>query len=592
MCSYKASDSLPQWDLTDLYQSIDDPSIEKDIAIIHDRVASFKKEYKGTLKSASGDALCDAIVTFEHISEAMGRVATFTHLTMALNSTDAKIGAFYQNINDKVTSVSSHLLFFSLEVNAISDALMRQKIESSDRLRGYEWWLRHLRARRKYQLPHKVEAVFCEKDITGSTSWQRLFDQTMAGLVFIVDGKTLNESEILHLMSDKDATTRENAIKEMGRVLRQNISTFSLITNTLAKDKEISDRFRGFKTPVSSRNLENLVEDDIVVCLVRAVKERYADISHRYYRLKAKWMSKGALRLWDRNAPLPQKKKIIDYRQAKATVLGAYQEFSPRLGAIAEKFFVNDWIDAGVKKGKRSGAFSHPSVPSSHPYILLNYQGNPRDVMTLAHEIGHGCHQILAASKGHFGAQTPLTLAETASIFGEMLVFEKLLKEEGDKDRRRLLLAEKVEDMINTIVRQIAFFEFEYLVHSTRKDREVSAIEMGEMWLQVTKDSLGDGFIYEDFYKDFWSYIPHFIHSPFYVYAYAFGCCLVNTIYAVYRSGRIKDFPDIYLDILSSGGTKSHRELLKPLGLNVGDAKFWHQGLDVVSSFIDSLERM
>ena len=456
----------------------------------------------------------------------------------------------------------------------------------------YRPWLEDLRKEKPYQLEDRIEQLFHEKAVSGRGAWNRLFSETMTALRFDVEGKKLSIEPTLNRLLDQDETKRRKAAEALARAFKDNVRLFTLITNTLAKDKEISDRWRGFADVADSRHLANRVEREVVDALVAAVREAYPRLSHRYYALKAKWLGKKRLAYWDRNAPLPEEpKQSIGWPQAQATVLKAYGDFSPRMAAVADEFFAKNWIDAPVREGKSPGAFSHPTVPSAHPYILLNYQGKPRDVMTLAHELGHGVHQVLANAQGPLMAPTPLTLAETASVFGEMLTFRALLDSAPSKRERKALLASKVEDMINTVVRQIAFYSFERKVHTERRQGELTAERLGEIWLEVQGESLGPAIDLKTGYENFWVYIPHFIHSPFYVYAYAFGDCLVNSLYAVYEKAD-KGFADRYLDMLAAGGTKHHKELLAPFGLDASDPQFWSMGLKVVEGLIDELEAM
>jgi oligoendopeptidase F len=420
----------------------------------------------------------------------------------------------------------------------------------------------------------------------------RLFDETMAALRFTVDGRQLTSAEALHLMSGKDAAARKAAAKAFGQGLGDNVRLFALITNTLVKEKEIDDRWRHYPTPTSFRNLSNQVEDEVVEALASAVRQSYGRLTHRYYRLKAGWFGVEALDYWDRNAPLPEDEdRRIAWPQATDIVLGAYRAFSPRLAEIGSRFFQRRWIDAPARPGKSPGAFAHPTVPSAHPYLLLNFMGKTRDVMTLAHELGHGVHQVLAGKRGLFLAETPLTLAETASVFGEMLTFRALLAAESEPRRRRTMLASKVEDVLNTVVRQIAFFEFERTVHQERRSGELPAERLGEIWMDIQRQSLGPALRFDAEYQYYWSYIPHFVHTPFYVYAYAFGDCLVNALYDVYQSGA-PGFEDKYIAMLEAGGTLRHKELLEPFGLDASEPAFWTRGLDVVSGFIDDLEAL
>jgi oligoendopeptidase F len=456
----------------------------------------------------------------------------------------------------------------------------------------YRPWLEDLRKEKPYQLEDKLEQLFHEKAVTARGAWDRLFNETMTSLRFEVGGEKLSLEPTLNRLLDQDETKRREAAEALARVFKDNVRLFTLITNTLAKDKEISDRWRGFVDVADSRNLANRVEKEVVDALVAAVREAYPRISHRYYAMKARWLGRKTLAHWDRNAPLPEEpKQVIGWDDAQKTVLTAYGDFSPRMAEIAGQFFAHGWIDAPVREGKSPGAFSHPTVPSVHPYILLNYQGKPRDVMTLAHELGHGVHQVLANVQGPLMAPTPLTLAETASVFGEMLTFRKLLDQAPSPRERKALLAAKVEDMINTVVRQIAFYSFERKVHTERREGELTSERLGEIWLDVQRESLGPAIGLKPGYETFWCYIPHFIHAPFYVYAYAFGDCLVNSLYAVYEKAD-RGFAERYLDMLAAGGTKHHKELLKPFGLDASDPNFWSMGLKVIEGLIDELDAM
>ncbi|MEQ8287250.1 M3 family oligoendopeptidase [Thalassospira sp.] len=584
--------NLPTWDLTDLYNDPKDPTIRRDLDDAKARSQAFQKNYQGKLNDLSGDELAAAIVEYEAISEICGKIGSFAQLLYAGDSSDAAIGQFYQSVQEEMTSISSLSLFFGLEINRIEDASLDAKYAESGELRRYRPWLDENRAFRPHQLSDEVEQVLHERRVAGSAAWVRLFDQTMAELRFPIDGKDLTMSDAANMLSSNKVEDRKKAAKSIGDVLGKNIKLLAHVTNTLAKDKEIDDRLRKFATPVSSRNLSNQVEDEVVEALNTAVQNSHADLSHRYYRLKAKWFGVDQLDYWDRNAPLPDDDdRQIDWDTARSTVLKAYGEFSPELADVGQKFFDNPWIDVPPRAGKSSGAFAHPTVPSAHPYLLLNYHGKTRDVMTLAHELGHGVHQVLAGEQGYFLSDTPLTLAETASVFGEMLTFQSMLRSESDPKMKRIMLAGKVEDMLNTVVRQIAFFEFEKRVHDKRREGELTVDEICDIWIAVQHESLGDAIRYEDEYKYYWSYIPHFIHSPFYVYAYAFGDCLVNSLYDVYQ-GAEDGFQQKYLDMLKAGGTKRHQELLAPFGLDASDPAFWQRGLNMIKGMIDELEEL
>ena len=586
-----SAEALPEWDLSDLFPGRDSGELKAALAKAKSDAAAFEQRYKGKLAALDGAGLGGAIAAYEAIDEVLGRVMSFASLLYAGDMGDPKIGRFYQSMQEDVTAISTDLLFFTLELNRVEENTLEAKLASPE-LARYQPWLRDIRAFRPHQLEDAQEKLLHEKHITGRSAWTRLFDETMAALRFDMDGQSLTSAEVLNLLSDQDGKVRKAAAKCLARVLNENLRIFTQITNVLAKDKEIEDKWRAFPRPVSSRNLSNFVEDEVVDALASSVVEAYPTLSHRYYKLKAGWFGVDQLDYWDRNAPLPDDDdRLIGWDQARDTVLDAYGRFSPDLAEVGRRFFDNSWIDAPVRPGKAPGAFAHPTVPTAHPYLLVNYQGKTRDVMTLAHELGHGVHQVLAAKQGHLMADTPLTLAETASVFGEMLTFRKLLAEAGEVRQRRAMLASKVEDMLNTVVRQVAFYEFEVRVHDQRRKGELLAQDLGDIWMAVQKESLGPAIRFDDDYRVYWTYIPHFIHSPFYVYAYAFGDCLVNSLYAVYQDAD-EGFAAKYLEMLRAGGTLRHKELLAPFGLDASDPTFWKRGLGVIAGFIDDLEKM
>ena len=582
---------LPSWDLRDLYPAPDSPALEEDLSTCAKASAAFQKRYEGKLADLDGAGLAEAISGYEALQETLGRVMSYAQLVYSGDMTDPEIARFYQGMQERTTEISSDTLFFSLELNRIDEGDLSTKLKSPG-LSNFEPWLRDLRAFRPYQLSDELERFQHEKNVTGRAAWTRLFDETMASLRFPLNGEELSSAEILNRMTDRNPKIRKAAAETLGKVLGDNQRIFALVTNTLAKDKATEDGWRQFSRPVSSRNLANFVEDEVVDALVKAVTGAYPHLSHRYYRLKARWFGGETLDYWDRNAPLPEDDdQVIPWDEARRTVLEAYKAFSPDLAEVGATFFEKSWIDAPVRPGKSPGAFAHPTVPSAHPYLLLNYQGRTRDVMTLAHELGHGCHQVLAGGQGYLMADTPLTLAETASVFGEMLTFQSLLARETTPKRRKVMLASKVEDMLNTVVRQIAMHCFETRLHDERAQGELLPERICEIWMETQRESLGPALVFGEEYQNYWSYVPHFIHVPFYVYAYAFGDCLVNSLYAVYQSAN-EGFAEKYLDMLRAGGSKRHKELLAPFGLNATDPQFWSQGLELVGSFIDELESM
>jgi oligoendopeptidase F len=587
---------LPEWNLADLYSGIDAPEVARDLSKMDADCIAFETDYKGklaefTARDDGGSWLAEAVKRYEAIDDLAGRLGSYAGLVHAGDSVDAAISKFYGDVSERLTAASTHLLFFGLELNRVDDDVIERAMQAPE-LGHYRPWIEDLRKDKPYQLEDRVEQLFHEKSQSGYAAWNRLFDQTISALRFKVGGKELAIEPTLNFMQDRSGEKRKAAANALAKTFKDNERTFALITNTLAKDKEISDRWRGFKDVADSRHLNNRVEREVVDALVGSVRAAYPKLSHRYYRLKAGWFKKKKLPYWDRNAPLPfAATGSIAWPEARNMVLTAYRGFSPKMADIAERFFTDRWIDAPVRPGKAPGAFSHPTTPSAHPYVLMNYQGKPRDVMTLAHELGHGVHQVLAARNGALMAPTPLTLAETASVFGEMLTFKRLLSQTKNAKQRQALLAGKVEDMINTVVRQIAFYTFERAVHTERKNGELTAQRIGEIWLSVQGESLGPAIEIKAGYENFWMYIPHFIHSPFYVYAYAFGDCLVNSLYAVYENAS-DGFAERYLDMLAAGGTKHYSELLRPFGLDAKDPRFWDGGLSVIGGMIDELETM
>ncbi|MEN3931178.1 M3 family oligoendopeptidase [Microvirga sp. W0021] len=587
---------LPEWNLTDLYPGMDSAELTADVERIASECELFAKDVKGTLSSIvqGNDAaknLYSIIKRYEAIDDLMGRIMSFASLVYAGDTTDAKRAKFYGDMQEKMTKASTNLLFFTLELNRIDDGLIDKALQHEP-LSYYRPWIEDLRKDKPYQLDDKLEELFLDKSVTTYAAWNRLFDETIAALRFDVRGETLPIEPTLNKMLDTDGNVRKDAASALAKTFKDNLRTFGQITNVLAKDKEISDRWRGFTDVADSRHLANRVERDVVDALVAAVRAAYPKLSHRYYKLKAGWFGMDKLNHWDRNAPLPKvEQKNIPWTEARETVLSAYHDFSPKMSDIAKQFFDGNWIDAPTRPGKAPGAFAHPTVPSAHPYVLLNYQGKARDVMTLAHELGHGVHQVLAAPNGALMAPTPLTLAETASVFAEMLTFRRLLGATTDKVQRKAMLAQKVEDMLNTVVRQIAFYTFERKVHEQRRAGELPLEQINEFWMDVQKESLGPSIALHEGYETFWCYIPHFIHSPFYVYAYAFGDCLVNSLYGVYEKSH-DGFADRYFALLSAGGTKHHSELLVPFGLDARDPSFWSIGLSMIESLIDEIEAL
>ena len=593
----KAADlgRMPSWDLSDLYAGPDDVEIENDISDCSNDSLRLKARCQGQLGEIAkdGSKLAGFVKEYERIAETMGKLASYSGLYYTQNQADPLRAKFNGDISEQLTKISTNLVFFELELNLIDDKVLAAALTHKS-LKRYKPWFDDLRKEKPHQLDENLETLFTEKSQTGRGAWNRLFNETMSALKFQVKGEkeALGLEQTLNRLSDVDEKKRKAASEAISATLKANLPLFSLITNTLAKDKEISDRWRSFADVADSRHLANRVEAPVVDALVASVRAAYPRTSHRYYAMKARWLGKKKLNMWDRNAPLPEKpERVIKWSDAEKIVLRAYSGFAPEMASIAKEFFDRDWIDAAVKPGKAPGAFSASTVPSVHPYVMMNYLGKPRDVMTLAHELGHGVHQMLAREQGPLLAQTPLTLAETASVFGEMLTFKTLLAEAKDKRERKAMLASKVEDMINTVVRQIAFYTFERKVHEARRNGELTPDQLNAFWMEVQGESLGPAVTLNPGYEVFWTYIPHFVHSPFYVYAYAFGDCLVNSLYGLYAEAH-PGFVAKYFEMLKAGGSKHHSELLAPFGLNACDPQFWTKGLKVLEGMIDELEKI
>ena len=583
---------LPEWDLSDLYASEDAAELQADLTWLKQSCIDFSNDYEGKLAQLNADEMLKAVERYEAIDIIAGRIMSFAGLRYYQLTTDPERAKFMSDMQDKLTEHTTKLVFYGLEFNRLDEEALSKLLAQNAALARYKPVFDRMRAMKPYQLSDEMERFLHDQSVVGATAWNRLFDETIASLVFTIDGEDLPLEAATNKLSEQDRDTREAAAREIARVLRENTSLFARVHNTLAKEKEIEDRWRKMPTPQTGRHLSNHVEAEVVEALRNAVVAAYPKLSHRYYALKAKWLGLETMQIWDRNAPLPiEDDKLVDWTAAQEMVLSAYAEFSPEMAEIAKQFFTKSWIDAAVKPGKAPGAFAHPTVTTVHPYVMLNYLGKPDDVMTLAHELGHGVHQVLAAQQGELLSSTPLTLAETASVFGEMLTFRKLLAAAKTPQERKVLLAGKVESMINTVVRQIAFYDFECKLHAARGEGELTPDQINAIWMSVQGESLGPVFEFMDGYETFWSYIPHFVHSPFYVYAYAFGDGLVNALYAVYEEGD-PEFQAKYFDMLRAGGSKHHTELLAPFGLDASDPKFWDKGLSMISAMIDELEAM
>jgi oligoendopeptidase F len=582
--------ALPRWNLSDLYPSKDSAEFKKALTDLDEQSQAFETRYKGKVGKLSGQQLGEAIEAYEKISNLSARLITYADLTRAVDETQS---AFAADVTDKVRRAGDHTLFFTLEINKLREGDLLEKI-AAPKLAQYGPWIGKVRAFKDYQLSDEAEKYKHKMEPVTEEAWRRLFDQVVLDLRVPVRGQKLTEGEAVNIIDNHtDQKYRHEVFAAFGKALGAEKKTFALITNTLADLRAMDDRWRGFENPEDSRHLENQIDKETVDALSKAVRDNYSKTSHRYYEWKAKKAGVARLHPADRNAPLPgDKGRSYTWDEAKEIVLSAFKKLSPEMEKIGREFFDKGWIDAEPRAGKDSGGFSHPATPDGHPYILMNFYGTAGDVMTLAHELGHGIHQVLANKQGHLKSDTPLTLAETASVFGEMLAFRELLSREDDLIARRNMTAAKIEDMLNTVVRQTAFFTFEQKVHGERRDKgELSPERISEIWLETQKASLGPSVNMDvPGAENLWMNVPHFIHTPFYVYAYSFGDCLVNALYDEYTKAADKnDFAQKYETLLSGGGTKRHDRALAEFGLDTTDPEFWKKGLSVIERYIDDL---
>lgn len=592
MTSKKNNTALPAWDLSDLYNGIDDPKIQKDLDKYKKNAEQLAKKYKGKIKDLSSEEFLQAVKSVEEMSIIGSMLGEFAYLNMVTQMKNKEAMIFYQNISEKLTDYSKPTIFFSLEVNKLTDSKIKEWLKN-DGVAFYKPWLDKVRRFKNHELSEEVEEILHEKSVTSSSAWVRLYEESSSRLVYTVDGKNYNDAEISKLLLDKNPETRAKAGKEINRVSKENAHLFTTIYNMVIKDKAIEDAKRGYKKPISERNLAENVNDKTVETLAETVRKNYKNIAHRFYKLKAKWLGVKKIQYWDRNAPLPFCEDIdYSWDESVKTVLDAYNEFSPDLYNVAKDFFDNNWIDVPPRDGKRSGAFCASATAEHHPYLLLNFAGKQNDVLTLAHELGHGCHHQLRTKNGDLNEYSRMTSEEVASVFGEMITFQSMLRQMDNDKAKLCLIASKVNDMINTAIRQIAFHFFETRAHEERKNGELSEDRLCEIWLEEMRASLGEHVNVDENSAFIWMQVGHFFFLPFYVYAYSFADCLVNSLYRVSQEGTVKDFPAKYLDMLSKTAITDYDKLLKPFGLNPEKADFWEKGLSLISSYIDELERL
>jgi oligoendopeptidase F len=589
------TDALPEWRLDDLYADREDPRIAADMAEaerLNQELAKLEGRLVATRDRPAelGGIIDRGIELYEQATNAMWGVGAYAALSASVARDDPAWSKFEADLRARSAQIASLSLFFTLEINKLDDVELEAALRAHKPAQRWRPWLRRVRAGRPHELSPDLEKLLLDK-APATANWSRLSDETLAKLSARVGGETLTLSELLNRMSSPDPAQRKAAAAALSKALADRAPVLALSLNTLAFEKQVEDRWRKFSSPAAARHLANEVDADAVEALEAAVVDGYASVSHRYYALKAKALGRTHLDHWDRNSPLDTAPpRTYSWDEARSVVLESFEALAPQFAQTAQTFFNQPWIDARPRPGKQSGAYSHSVTATRHPYVFMNYMGERRDVLTLAHELGHAVHQTLCRPLGTLLADTPLTLAETASIFGEGLVFEKLLAEAKPEERRGLL-AGKIEDGINTVIRQIAFHRFETRFHAARLQGELSADEIGSLWVEVMSESLGPAVRLDKGYCHYWAYVSHFVHAPFYVYAYAFGDCMVNSLYAVYENAS-EGFAERYLAMLAAGGTKHYSELLKPFGLDAKDPKFWDGGLSVISGMIDELEEM
>lgn len=576
------------WDFSDLYAGMDDPQINADLDACDAAADALAASYRGRIANLSANELAEMMTAYEALQERAGKVGSYAGLNWTQDTQDPARGALMQRVNERESQLSQKLVFVELELAATPDETAAGWL-AAPALARWRHWLEVVRMYRPHLLSEAEEKILTEKAVTGRNAWDRFFDEVHGAARYDLDGEQLTRDQVLAKLYLPDRALRQRAAAALTNGLRAMQRTNTYIFNTILADKASDDRLRRYPTWISSRNLANEVDDRTVEALVEAVTARY-DIVARYYRLKRRLLGLDELYDYDRYAPLPAADRHIPWVEARDRVLDAYRRFHPRLAEVAGWFFDRGWIDAAIRPGKMGGAFSAATVPSVHPYVLLNYEARLRDVMTLAHELGHGVHQKLAGVQGILQFHTPLTTAETASVFGEMLVFQDLMARETDPTVRLAMLTAKIEDSFATAFRQISMNRFEEAMHTARRaEGELTAERFGELWLQTQRAMFGDSVVLTDDYGLWWSYVPHFIGTPGYVYAYAFGELLVLALYARYQQHG-SDFADLYLAMLSAGGSDWPHAIVRPLGVDLTDPDFWGNGLAILENLVAEAE--
>ena len=579
------------WDLSDLYPGMDSKELKKDKKKVIELSNNFNDSYRGKISEMSHKEFAVAISEYEEIIQIMGRIGSFAYLQWSTSTDDPQLGKFLQSSNELSSEVSQALTFFNVEWLQLPDEKANQFIQSKE-LKKWNHYLDVSRMYKDHTLTEDAEKVMSAKSVTGRSAWNRFFDETLGAARFTFEGEEYSEQEVLSKLHNKDRSVRKAAHESLTNTFNELSRTLTFIFNTILADKYTNDKLRKYENWIDSRNLSNQTDRSTVDSLVSAAKDAYP-VVQRYYKLKKRLLHLDQLYDYDRYAPISKTSKEISWVEAKDMVLDAYGDFHPEMRRIASLFFEKQWIDAAIKKGKRGGAYSASTVTNVHPYVFMNYDGQLRDVQTLAHELGHGVHQYLSASQGELQSSTPLTTAETASVFGEMLVFDRLRNSIEDPKERLALLISKIDDTVATVFRQVSMNQFEDRIHTARRtDGELSTEQFSTYWMETQKELYGDAVTITDEYKCWWCYIPHFLHSPGYVYAYAFGELLVLALYEAYENSDKKKFAENYIELLSAGGSDWPHQLILKMGLDIRDKGFWLNGLSLFEKMVTEAEEL
>ncbi|MAO65996.1 MAG: oligoendopeptidase F [Balneola sp.] len=578
------------WDLSDLYASNEDPQLAKDKESVLEEADAFAQKYRGKISELSAGEFKSMLDEYENILDTSGKIGSFAYLQWSTDTSNTDYGKLVAETNELSSEVSQKLVFLDVEWLKISDEAAQKLIESP-KLEKYKHYLESSRRYKDHVLEEGQEKIMSAKSVTGRSAWVRFFDETLGAAKFELDGEELSEQEVLSKLHESDRDLRTRAHASLTKKFKELSRPLTFVFNTVLADKSTNDKLRKYDSWIDSRNLANQTDRETVDALIKSVTGKY-DLVQRYYKLKRDLLDLDEMKDYDRYAPMLKNEATIDWSSAQEMVLDSYTKFHPKMGEITKEFFDKSWIDAAIKPGKRGGAYSASTVPSVHPYVFMNFDGKIRDVQTLAHELGHGVHQYLSRQQGVLQSSTPLTTAETASVFGEMLVFQKLMKELDDPKEKLALLVGKIDDTIATVFRQISMNRFEHAIHTARREEgELTTERFSELWMEQQKALYGDSVTLTEEYGIWWSYIPHFLHTPGYVYAYAFGELLVLALYEEF-SQRPDGFADKYMELLSAGGSEWPEDLVAKMGLDITQPDFWNKGLASFERMVEAAEEM